>query len=45
MALTAAFDLQTDDLDALCASMVSEGQAAMREMELELAADEDDEDL
>ena len=45
MALTAAFDLQTDDLDALCASMVSEGQAAMREMELELAADEDEEDL
>ena len=45
MALTAAFDLQTDDLDALCASMVSEGQAAMREMELELAADEDEEAL
>lgn len=45
MALTAAFDLQTDALDALCASMVSEGQAAMREMELELAADEDEEDL
>ena len=45
MALTAAFDLQTDNLDALCASMVSEGQAAMREMELELAADEDEEDL
>ena len=45
MALTAAFDLQAGDEDALCASMVSEGQAAMREMELELAADEDEEDL
>ncbi|WP_455137424.1 PTS sugar transporter subunit IIA [Thermophilibacter sp.] len=45
MALTAAFDLQTDDLDGLCASMVSEGQAAMREVELDLGGDEDEEDL
>lgn len=45
MALTAAFDLQSDDLDGLCASMVSEGQAAMREVELDLGGDEDDEDL
>ena len=41
MALTAAFDLQTDDLDGLCASMVSEGQAAMREVELERGDEED----
>ena len=45
MALTAAFDLQTDDEDALCASMLSEGQAAMSEMELDLGSDEEDEDL
>lgn len=45
MALTAAFDLQSDDLDGLCASMVSEGQEAMREVELDLGGDEDDEDL
>ena len=45
MALTAAFDLQSDDLDGLCASMVSEGQAAMREVELDLGGDEDEEDL
>ena len=45
MALTAAFDLQSDDEDALCASMLSEGQAAMSEMALDLGSDEDDEDL
>ena len=45
MALTAAFDLQSEDLDALCASMVSEGQAAMRELELDAGSDEDEEDL
>ena len=45
MALTAAFDLQSDDEDALCASMLSEGQAAMSEMELDLGSDEEDEDL
>ena len=45
MALTASFDLQSDDEDALCASMLSEGQAAMSEMELDLGSDEEDEDL
>lgn len=45
MALTAAFDLQSDDLDALVASMVSEGQAAQREVELDLGSDDEDEDL
>lgn len=45
MALTAAFDLQSDDLDGLCASMLSEGQAAMREVELDLGGDDEDEDL
>lgn len=45
MALTAAFDLQSDDLDGLCASMVSEGQAAQRAVELDLSADDEDEDL
>ena len=44
MALTAAFDLQSDDEDALCASMLSEGQAAMSEMELDLGSDEEDEE-
>lgn len=42
MALTAAFDLQSDDLDGLCSSMVSEGQAAMRELELDLGDDEEE---
>lgn len=42
MALTAAFDLQTDDPLALCEQALSEGQAAMREVELNL--DEDDEE-
>lgn len=41
MALTAAFDLQTQDFDTLCASMVSEGRAAMRK--IELGCGEDDE--
>ena len=45
MALTAAFDLQSDDEDALCVSMLSEGQAAMSEMALDLGSDEEDEDL
>ena len=45
MALTAAFDLQTDDPDTLCASAVSEGQAAMRAVELDLGADDEEEDL
>ena len=45
MALTAAFDLQSDDEDALCASMLSEGQAAMSEMALDLGSDEEDKDL
>lgn len=45
MALTAAFDLQADDEDALCASMVSEGQAALSEMTLDLGSDDEDEDL
>ena len=46
MALTAAMDLQSADEDALCSSMVSEGQAAMSEMALDLgSAEDDDEDL
>ena len=45
MALTAAFDLQADDPAALCASVVSEGQAAMREVELDLDDDNEDEEL
>lgn len=44
MALTAAFDLQTDDEDALCASMLSEGQAAMSEMALDLGGEDESED-
>lgn len=42
MALTAAFDLQADDRNALCASMVAEGQAALREVELDLGGGEED---
>ena len=45
MALTAAFDLQSDDEDALCASMVSEGQAALSEMALDLGSEDEDEEL
>lgn len=46
MALTAAMDLQSADEDALCSSMLSEGQAAMSEMALDLgSAEDDDEDL
>ncbi len=45
MALTAAFDLQSDDPAGLCASAVSEGQAAMREVELDLGSDDEEEDL
>ncbi|MBM6775046.1 PTS sugar transporter subunit IIA [Olsenella profusa] len=45
MALTAAFDLQSEDLDGLCDSMVSEGQAAQRAVELDLSSDDEDEDL
>ena len=45
MALTAAFDLQAGDEDALCASMVSEGRAALAQMELDLGSDDEDEDL
>lgn len=45
MALTAAMDLQTEDEDGLCASMLSEGQAAMSEMALDLGGDDEDEDL
>lgn len=45
MALTAAMDLQTDDLDALCDSMLSEGKEAQRAVELDLGEDEDEEDL
>ena len=44
MALTAAFDLQSDDPAGLCASAVSEGQAAMSEMALDLGSGEDDEE-
>ena len=44
MVLTAAFDLQTDDEDALCASMVSEGQAALSEMALDLGGEDESED-
>ena len=44
MALTAAFDLQTDDPLALCEQALSEGKVAMREVELGLD-DDDDEDL
>ncbi len=44
MALTAAMDLQTADEDALCSSMLSEGQAAMSEMALDLGSGEDDEE-
>lgn len=45
MALTTAFDLQTGDPMALCAQALSEGQAAMREVELDLGEDNEDEDL
>lgn len=45
MALTGAFDLQADDEDALISSMLSEAQAAMREVELDLDDEDDDEDL
>ena len=46
MALTVAMDLQSADEDALCSSMLSEGQAAMSEMALDLgSAEDDDEDL
>ena len=46
MALTAAMDLQSADEDALCSSMLSEGQAAMSEMALDLgSAEDDDEEL
>lgn len=47
MALTAAFDLQTADEEALLSLMVSEGKSAMREVELDLGSgdDDDDEDL
>ena len=45
MALTAAFDLQSDDEDSLCASMVSEGQAALSEMALDLGSEDEDEEL
>lgn len=46
MALTAAFDLQTADEEALLSLMVSEGKSAMREVELDLGSDdEEDEDL
>ncbi|WP_072374970.1 PTS sugar transporter subunit IIA [Thermophilibacter mediterraneus] len=44
MALTAAMDLQAADEDALCSSMLSEGQAAMSEMALDLGSGEDDEE-
>ncbi len=45
MALTAAFDLQAEDENALCESMVSEGRAALAQMELDLGTDDEDEDL
>lgn len=46
MALTAAFDLQTADEEALLSLMVSEGKSAMREVELDLGPEDDeDEDL
>ena len=45
MALTAAFDLQSDDPTDLCASALSEGLAAMREVELDLGGDDEDEEL
>ncbi|MCH3956874.1 MAG: PTS fructose transporter subunit IIA [Olsenella sp.] len=44
MALTAAFDLQSEDLDGLCKSIVSEGQNALSEMELDLGGDDDEEE-
>ena len=43
--LTNALDLQTDDPMALCEQALSEGQAAMREVELDLGEDNEDEDL
>lgn len=45
MALTAALDLQSEDLDGLCESMLSEGKAAMYAVELDLSDDDEDEDL
>lgn len=42
LALTAAFDLQSDDLAGLCASMVEEGRAALRPVELCLGDDEEE---
>ena len=45
MALTAAFDLQSVDPTDLCASALSEGLAAMREVELDLGGDDEDEEL
>lgn len=42
MALTCAFDLQTDDLAGLCAQMIEEGRGAQRQVELNVGADEDD---
>lgn len=45
MALTAAFDLQSDDLDGLCNSMLTEGKNAQSEVELALGNDDEEEDL
>lgn len=44
MALTCALDLQTDDVDALCESMLSEGKAAMYAVELDLESNDDEEE-
>lgn len=45
MALTCAFDLQTDDLDGLCAQMVMEGKEALRQVELNVGGVDEDDDI
>lgn len=45
MALTALMGLQTSDLDDLRASMLSESRDAIRELELDLTDDDEDDDI
>lgn len=45
MALTAVLQLQTDDLDALKASMVTEAREATKELELEAPSSDDEDDI
>lgn len=45
MALTAVLQLQTDDLDALKASMVTEAREATKELELETPSSDDEDDI